>query len=651
MNIRQIISGVTAVTLALAGVLVGSGMASAEDLAPPPTDPIVEVVEETSPPAPEPPAQPVEPAPAPEEAPPPSEPVSAPQVAPQTAPEVTPQTQTPNEGVCQPQDAHQFDASGPSHTIYAPEGKVIIAVCVKAGSIQQGNGPENVPGIPAEGVESLTFSHSSGKNISHYVVTYADKEPEIPAPLACVPTSANWYTEVDDITPTATPQGLRFQDADPTKAVGIRVPVTGNLQGWESLTFSNTGGTEQFFFRIVISSPGDGFTYKSLSFPGYTTIDQNSVAYQTGKSIAQMVEVWPNAVITSVGFQTNSAAPADYVAVLQSVSGPCAVRDFVPEPPVNECVPTTGTHSTNLADLWANVDTRSKGHVEYVEGGLHVWTDDNSSQAKVSEGMAVNFPLHDVGILDIEWDGTTPPPGINLFVDFGDKNGTLVYEEVYGQDLWLTQGGIAAGIEAPVVGGGNGSTHHGTINQWLELYPDAVVTGIAYSLGSGVHGDGVIKSITVGCATHTFDFEREVPVQPEPKVEVGEWSEPVVDCDTEVGDELVITREVTTTPYVFDEEAWEWVLDTENAETVTEEDVIVVEDGMLEDLECPVPTPEPTPTPTTTPAPASNNTPSGGLAVTGGEMNPIVPLGAGIAVFLGGLALMLVKMARARRNH
>jgi hypothetical protein len=213
-----------------------------------------------------------------------------------------------------------------------------------------------------------------------------------------------------------------------------------------------------------------------------------------------------------------------------------------PPPVTNSCEAGPGTHSTNLNDLWSNVDTRSKGHLEYVEGGLHIWTEDNSSQAKVSEGMAANFALKNTGVLDLNWTGSAPPPGINLFVNFGaDGNGTLVYESVYGQDLWLTNGSSAAvKANAPVNGGGNGSQWHGTINQWLEKYPDAQVVGIAYALGSGVLGDGVINSITVNCNTHTFDFENEE--LPESHSDYTEWVDEELTCENLESGEVDQTR-------------------------------------------------------------------------------------------------------------
>jgi len=228
-------------------------------------------------------------------------------------------------------------------------------------------------------------------------------------------------------------------------------------------------------------------------------------------------------------FYRQAAVPAQGEATIE-VKNPdyVAPHDEVIEHPPVVCEPDepvvvnacdaygNGPVSTNENGLWSNVDTRSAGHYEYVPGGLHIWTDDNSSQAKVSLGYPAAFPLHNTGVLDIQYEGTGIVPGINLFVDFdndGTQDGILVYEAIYGQDLWLT--GSSADFvkaDAPVVGGGNGSQWHGTIDQWLTKFPEAQVNGIAFALGSGVHGDGVIESITVGCLTYTFDY-----VEPEPE--------------------------------------------------------------------------------------------------------------------------------------
>jgi len=308
-------------------------------------------------------------------------------------------------------------------------------------------------------------------------------------------------------------------------------------------------------------------------------------------------------------------------------------------PPTNQVceVVTAGPVSTDLNDLWADVDTRSAGHHEYVDGALRVYTDDSSPQAKVSEGLAVSFPLYQTGALAVNATpnpGNSYPngPGLNLFVDFdhdGDVDGTLVYENVYGQDLWLT-GGSAQFVKdaAPVVGGGNGSQWHGTIDQWLTAFPEAQVSGIAYALGSGVHGDWNLVSITVNCTTYTFDVV-DLPVIPEPEVEVtyGEYGGDEPTCENP-SVEWTRTKTTVTTPYkvIVVEGAYQVVLDPENATTVTVTDEVT--ETHEYDGEC-----ETTP-PTTPPAPSGDK-----LAETGVD-DPFAALYAGVLIALLGLAFV-----------
>lgn len=60
-------------------------------------------------------------------------------------------------------------------TIEAPEGFLIDFYCVKAGSAEQGEGPEIVQVNPP--AEKVTISHPSGKGISHYSVHYIKETP------------------------------------------------------------------------------------------------------------------------------------------------------------------------------------------------------------------------------------------------------------------------------------------------------------------------------------------------------------------------------------------------------------------------------------------------------------------------------------------
>ena len=74
--------------------------------------------------------------------------------------------------VCPEWDSGKIDVTGEQTTlrITAPEGFHIVEVCVKAGSSNEGYGPEySVVDPPRRG---MTISHSSGKAISHYSMRY-----------------------------------------------------------------------------------------------------------------------------------------------------------------------------------------------------------------------------------------------------------------------------------------------------------------------------------------------------------------------------------------------------------------------------------------------------------------------------------------------
>jgi hypothetical protein len=105
------------------------------------------------------------------------------------------------EATCPPLDTgHLTDANDQtSVTITAPEGQVIVQVCLKAGSAEQGLGPEFFNFDP--GVTTITLSHSSGKEISHYSVDFADAPP--PPPNGPPP---NGTTPTTTAAPKVTPQ-------------------------------------------------------------------------------------------------------------------------------------------------------------------------------------------------------------------------------------------------------------------------------------------------------------------------------------------------------------------------------------------------------------------------------------------------------------
>lgn len=114
--------------------------------------------------------------------------------------------------VCQGLDSGKTDVEG-EHTqieITAPEGMLIYAYCVKAGSTQQGNGPVYV--VLDEPAESVIISHPSGKAISHYSVTYVPVEqPVIDLGIvkshSGIPDGVVSYDEVFSYTLTVTNHG------------------------------------------------------------------------------------------------------------------------------------------------------------------------------------------------------------------------------------------------------------------------------------------------------------------------------------------------------------------------------------------------------------------------------------------------------------
>ncbi len=194
--------------------------------------------------------------------------------------------------------------------VTAPEGMLIDRYCVKAGTTKH-----LIEVSPASA--SVDIDHPDKDSVSHYQVHIVPKPvTETPTPRACVGVGA-WYTEADDLAPEQTKDGLLFAGGS-GKAVGI--PRSRGRQppgAEESLTFSNTGGTEQFFFRIVIDASADGGkAYQSLSFPGYSTITKDSVSYQFGESIAA----------TALPLRTLSSSRSDSrpTPVLRLTTRPCS---------------------------------------------------------------------------------------------------------------------------------------------------------------------------------------------------------------------------------------------------------------------------------------------------------------------------------------
>jgi hypothetical protein len=110
---------------------------------------------------------------------------------------------------------------------------------------------------------------------------------------------------------------------------------------------------------------------------------------------------------------------------------------------------------------------------------------------------------------------TTLRPGMQLVIDFdgnGSVDGILVGEPTYADgsplygDTWWLANSAKQFVKdgAPAHGGGYGSTNNGTLDQWRAAFSDAHVVAFGWSLGSGVHGDDTIRSMTLGDTTYKF---------------------------------------------------------------------------------------------------------------------------------------------------
>jgi hypothetical protein len=124
--------------------------------------------------------------------------------------------------VCPDLDTGKIDPPGEptSVTITAPEGQVIVQVCIKAGSGQQEEGPEFFTFDP--GVTTITLSHSSGKAISHYSVEFADVPPPT---TGAPPTTAPPVTQAAP--PPPAPAARPAAPQAPVQVPAAAAPVAG----------------------------------------------------------------------------------------------------------------------------------------------------------------------------------------------------------------------------------------------------------------------------------------------------------------------------------------------------------------------------------------------------------------------------------------
>jgi hypothetical protein len=115
-------------------------------------------------------------------------------------PIVSIQAGAPNEQVCPGLSTGQIDADdAPSVTYTAPEGQLITAYCVKAGSENQGDGPVIVQVDPPQ--SSITFSYPGRDAASHYSIQLTSVTTTTAAPTT-LPTPNTFGAPGGDTTTT-----------------------------------------------------------------------------------------------------------------------------------------------------------------------------------------------------------------------------------------------------------------------------------------------------------------------------------------------------------------------------------------------------------------------------------------------------------------
>ena len=153
-------------------------------------------------------------------------------------------------------------------------------------------------------------------------------------------------------------------------------------------------------------------------------------------------------------------------------------------------------------------DTRATGHYDFLSEGIHVWTEGATSTDKVAEYWAIGTPLPTTG--GLEWFGTTNQPGAQAVVDLdndGTVDGTLVGESVYQGRWWANNTlntWLTTHTNANTPGPNDGYNHSGNLAAWKTAYPNARLVAGGFSLGSGLKGDGVLRSVTFGDTSYVF---------------------------------------------------------------------------------------------------------------------------------------------------
>jgi hypothetical protein len=180
---------------------------------------------------------------------------------------------------------------------------------------------------------------------------------------------------------------------------------------------------------------------------------------------------------------------------------------------------TTTFDENEFPQKFLDVDL-ANGTSTVVDGGLWVKTTTTDSDKAAGAYRTDRLPLADYTAESnyaLEYDlvsGTGP--GYNLIVDInGDAPKgytTLVKENGLYNDQWWTNQVLVQGVTPTPGEAGGDYAHLGTIQEYSDANPDAMILGFGYSLGRGPIGEAVITSITFGCNDFVFDLANRAPV-------------------------------------------------------------------------------------------------------------------------------------------
>jgi len=274
--------------------------------------------------------------------------------------------------------------------------------------------------------------------------------------------------------------------------------------------YNGFNGTTQTGWQTWNVATGKLWSNYELNYNGLGGVGAGS--YASNFTIADVLHDFPSAKLTGLVVSMGTWNVSQQVLADNLVLND-DVFNFEPV----QITPCTTTNSVVTTDLstWDLSETRATGHNQIVPGGLHIWTESNTSTDKAAGYYTTNFPLADLGTNNIAdtltytTNSGTIAPSTQLVVDFnndGTPDGILVGETIYGNNWWLSNSSAQfVKDNAPHTGGGNGSNWFGTANEWLASFPSATVKSIGYSLGSGVQGDYTITKISAGCTDYTFD--------------------------------------------------------------------------------------------------------------------------------------------------